>query len=299
MSYPQQVTKAMKEFKYFSPKTVDETISILKQLNGKVEILAGGTDLLPQMKLRKITPEYVLSIRNMTGLDYIREEDSSLKIGALTTISRIKESDLIKRMYLSVHEAAKAFGTPQIRNMATVGGNICRSSPSADMVPPLMTFDAEVKLAGPKGEGVVLVEDFFAGAGENILDGGILTEIVLPMHEKRWGTAYEKIARTSADMAKVNCAVRITVSGGRCDDIRIVLGAVANTPIRARKAEQAIRGKEINDELIERAAQEVVGDIAPITDVRSTIEYRRQVSIVLVARLVRLAIDRTLLSAKG
>ena len=292
MSYPQQVTKTIKEFKYFSPKTLDEAISILKKLDGKVKILAGGTDLLPQMKLRMITPEYVVSIRNLEGLDYIREEENSLKIGALTTISTIRESAFVKRKCLSVYEATKTFGTPQVRNMATVGGNICRSSPSADMVPPLMTFDATVKLVGPKGERKVVLEDFFTGPGGNVLDGEILTEIVLAMPENRCGTAYEKITRNSADLAKVNCAVRITVSGGKCDDIRIVVGAVAGTLIRARQAELAIRGKEISEEVIEIAAQKAIGEIAPITDVRSTTEYRTQVSRVLLRRLIRQAAER-------
>jgi carbon-monoxide dehydrogenase medium subunit len=292
MSYPQYLTKTIKEFQYFAPKTLDEAVSILKKLDGKVKILAGGTDLLPQMKLRMVTPKYVISIGSLEELDYIREEENSLKIGALTTISTIGESAFVKRKCFSVYEATKTFGTPQVRNMATVGGNICRSSPSADMVPPLMTFDAMVKLVGPKGERKVVLEDFFTGSGENLLQGDILTEIVLAMPENRCGTAYQKITRNSADLAKVNCAVRITVSGGKCDDIRIVLGAVANTPIRARQAELAIRGKEISDEVIEIAAQKAVGEIAPITDVRSTAEYRTRVSRVLVRRLTKLAIER-------
>ena len=292
MSYPKLLTKTMKQFGYFSPMTLDEAISILKKLEGKAEILAGGTDLLPQMKLRTITPEYVISIKDLKDLDYIREEDNCLKIGALTTISTIGESQLVKRKCFSIYEATKTFGTPQVRNMATVGGNLCRSSPSADMVPPLMTFDAKVTLNGPKGERKVSLEDFFTGPGENLLQGRILTEITVVVPEQKYGTAYGKITRSSSDLAKVNCAVKIILSGSRCDDIRIVLGAVASTPLRARQAELSVRGKEISEEVIEIGAQKAIGEIAPITDVRSTAEYRARVSQVLVGRLIRLAIER-------
>ena len=292
MSYPDKITKTMKEFRYFSPKIVPEAVSILSKLDGKAKVLAGGTDLLPLMKQRAITPGSVVNIKKIPGLAYIREDAEGLKIGALTTIADIKESDLIKQKCLSLHEATKKFGTPLVRNMATIGGNICRSSPSADTVPPLMAFDAEVKLVGSKGERRLVLEDFFTGPGENVLKQELLTEIIIPKKEDRYGTAFEKIGRSSADLAKLNCAVKITVGGSRCDDIRIALGAVADKPIRAKKAEQAIKGKTISDEAIEAAAQKVTGDIATITDVRSTAVYRTEVSKVLVRRLIKRAVER-------
>ena len=292
MSYPDKITKSMQKFRYFSPKTVSEAVLTLSQLDGTAKVLAGGTDLLPMMKQRAITPGSIVNIKNITELAYIREDADGLKIGAMTTIADIKESDLIKQKCVSLYEAARKFGTPVVRNMATMGGNICRSSPSADTVPPLMVFDAEVKLVGPKGERGLLLEDFFTGPGENVLKQELLTEIIIPKKEDRYGTAFEKVGRSSADLAKLNCAVRITVSGGRCDDIRIALGAVADKPIRAKKAEQAIKGKTISDEATEAAAQKVTGDIAAITDVRSTAVYRTDVSKVLVRRLIKLAVER-------
>jgi len=137
MSYPDKITKTMKEFQYFSPKTVPEAVSILSKLDGKAKVLAGGTDLLPMMKQRAVTPECVVNIKNIPELAYIREDAEGLKIGALTTIADIKGSDLIKQKCLSLYEAAAKFGMAEVRNMATIGGNICRSVPSADMVPPL------------------------------------------------------------------------------------------------------------------------------------------------------------------
>lgn len=290
MSYPDKISKTMKEFQYSFPESVSEAVSILARCDAKV--LAGGTDLLPMMKQRTVTPEHIVSINNIPGLAYIREDDEGLKIGALTTISAIRESNLIKRKYVSIYEATKNFAYTQIRNMATVGGNICRSSPSADMVPPLMAFDAEVRLVGSEGDRKVLLENFFTGPGENVLEQELLTEIVVPKKDGRYGTAFGKMRRNSGDLAKVNCAIRIVVGDRKCDDIWIVLGAVAARPIRAKNAEQAIRGKTISDDAIEAAARKVAEDIAPITDVRSTSVYRTEVSKVLVRRLIKLAVER-------
>ena len=159
----------------------------MSQLDGTAKVLAGGTDLLPMMKQRAITPGSIVNIKNITELAYIREDADGLKIGAMTTIADIKESDIIKQKCVSLYEAARKFGTPVVRNMATMGGNICRSSPSADTVPPLMVFDAEVKLVGPKGERGLLLEDFFTGPGENVLKQELLTEIIIPKKEDRYG----------------------------------------------------------------------------------------------------------------
>ena len=160
------------------------------------------------------------------------------------------------------------------------------------MVLPLIAFDAEVKFVGVEGERRVLLEDFFTGPGKNVLDGGVLTEIVLPLPVGQCGTAFIKLTRTATDLAKINCAVRITVSDNRCEDIRIVLGVVADRPVRAKKAEQAIKGNEIKDEIIEGAVQKVIEDIAPRTSARSTAEYRAKVSQVLVKRAIKQALDR-------
>jgi carbon-monoxide dehydrogenase medium subunit len=286
------MTKRLKEFQYFSPTTVAEAASVLKDCDGGAKVLAGGTDLLSLMKLRTVTPECIVSLKKITGLDYIREEGKELRIGALTTVAAILESELIKRQCFSLYEAAMAFATPQVRNMATIGGNICRSSPSSDTIPPLMVFGAELKLVGANGERRVLLEDFFTGAGQNVLDREILTEIVVPIPDRQYGTAFTKLTRTTTDLAKLNCAVQVTVSSGRCDDIKVVLGAVADRPLRIREVELCIKGQETMDEVIEEAAQRVTESIAPITDVRSTAEYRAQVSQVLVKRTIKQAINR-------
>ena len=292
MSSSQIMTKRLKEFTYLSPATVEEVVSALKEYDGRAKVLAGGTDLLSLMKLRAVMPEYVVNIKNISGLDYIREESNALKIGALTTISTIRESELIKLKCFSVYEATQGFATPQVRNMATIGGNICRSSPAADMAPPLMTFDAEVKLVGLRGERKILLEDFFTGPGENVLEGEILTEIIIPLPKQAYGTAFIELTRNSADLAKLSCAVGIAAHNGRCDDIRIALGALASRPVRAKKVEQVIKGREINEDVVEEAVGKVIEEISPITDARSTAEYRTQVSPVLVKRVIYQAYER-------
>ena len=291
MKFPKEITRTLKEFGYFNPSKIEEAAMIIGELGGRAMILAGGTDLINQMKVRQVNPEFVLNIKKIKELEYI-SQNKGLQIGALTTITAIRESEAIKKGYISLYEATEWFGTPQIRNMATLGGNICRSSPSSDMVAPLMALDALLKLAGPKGERTVPIEEFTVGVGENILDREILTEIIIPQQEKSSGTAFKKLKRSSADLAKVSCAVRIAMKDGKCEEIRIVLGAVADKVFRAKKAEGILRGEKVTDAVIEEAGKKASQEAQPITDVRSTAEYREQMIKVLVKRLIPLSIER-------
>ena len=281
--------KTLKEFNYLTPQTVAQAVSLLGTYKGEARVIAGGTDLVALMKDRAVTPKYVIDVKPISSLGYIEwDERGGLSIGALTKICEILNSDVIKEKYFSLHQAAESFGTTQVRNMATIGGNICRSSPSADTVPPLLAFDARVKLVGPKGERTVLLADFFTGPGENVLDNEILTEIKVPPLQRPYGTAFKKVARSSEDLARVNCAVKIVISDGKCEDVRIAFGTVAPTPIRAKKVEQALQGKEISAKVIEKAAGKVAKDITPQSDV----EYKIYICRTLIKRLINEAITR-------
>lgn len=291
MKFPKEITRTLKEFGYFDPSKIEEAAMIIGELSGRAMILAGGTDLINQMKVRQVNPEFVLNIKKIKELEYIRQ-NNRLEIGALTTITAIRESEAIKKGYISLYEATEWFGTPQIRNMATVGGNICRSSPSSDMVAPLIALDARLRLVGAKGERTVPIEEFTVGVGENILDREILTEIIIPQQEKPSGTAFKKLKRSSADLAKVSCAVRIAMKDSKCEEIRIVLGAVADKVFRAKKAEELLRGEKVIDAVIEEAGKKASQEAQPVTDVRSTSDYRRQMIEVLVRRLIPLSIER-------
>lgn len=286
------MTRGIKKFGYFSPMKLEEAITLLEKYGKRAVILSGGSDLLVDLKYRLAAPEYVINIKNIPEMGRIQEtRDAGLSIGALATIAKMSESQIIKQKYLSLHQATtEAFHSWQIRNTATIGGNICRSSPASDTVPPLMVYDAQVKLVGPKGERKVRLEEFFIGDGQNVLDREILTEVIIPPQKGSSGTAFLSLKRTSVDLCKLNCAVKVVMKNNRCDDIRIVLGAVAPTAVRAKRAEEALRGKEASDENIENAARKVPEDISPITDGRSTAEYRRQVSQVVVKRLIKQAV---------
>jgi len=288
------MTRGIKKFGYFSPMKLEEAVTLLKRYGNRAVILAGGSDLLVDLKYRLTAPEYIINIKNISKMTKIQKtRDGGLSIGALATIAKLSDSQVIKEKYPSLHQATtEAFHSWQIRNAATIGGNICRSSPASDTVPPLITYDAQAKLVGPKGERTVRLEEFFMGNGQNVLDREILTEIILPPQKGSYGTAFRSLKRTSVDLCKLNCAVKVVMKRNRCDNIRIVLGAVAPTAVRAKRVEEALRGKEASDENIENAARKVPEDISPVTDGRSTAEYRRQVSQVIVRRLVKEAVER-------
>jgi probable selenate reductase FAD-binding subunit len=292
MHYPVEVTRRLKEFMYISPYAVSDAVSSLRQYGEEAQLMSGGTDLVPLLKKGKLAPKYVIGLNKIRELDYLRAEDGKLKIGALTKVAAIEKSDIIKQQCFSLFEASKVFATQQVRNMATIGGNICRSSPSADLVCALISFDSQVKLIGENSERTVLLEDFFTGPGTNVLDREVLTEIIIPLSKKPFGCAFQKITRSSSDIAKINCAVKINMINDRCDDIRIVLGAVASKPIRGRNAENVIKGVCLTDEVLKKAGEMVCKDIFPINDVRSTAVCRTETAEVLVKKLVALAIRR-------
>ena len=286
------VSRQIQPFAHVAPRTVEEVIPLLQEDPGGTRLLAGGTDLIGAMRLGAERPARVVSLKRIPLLKDISDGGSELRIGALTTIQTLLESRRIGECCAALRDSAVDFATPQIRRMATVGGNICWSSPSADTAPPLMVFDAELRLVGARGTRSLALEDFFTGAGSNRLDREVLTEIRVSLPEGRVGSAFQKLARASSDIAKVSCAVRISVSGGRCEDVRIALGAVADRPIRARGAEQILRGQNLTEETLDAAARNVREEISPITDVRATASWRSHVSVVLARRMLDLAIQR-------
>jgi probable selenate reductase FAD-binding subunit len=292
MRYPVEVTRRLREFEYISPSTISDAVSSLRQYGKEAELMSGGTDLVPLLKKGKLAPRYIIGLNKIRELDYIHSDDGKIKIGALTKVAAIEKSDTIKQECSSLFEASKVFATQQVRNMATIGGNICRSSPSADLVCALISFDSQVKLIGENSERTVLLEEFFTGPGTNVLDHEVLTEIIIPLGKQPFACAFQKITRSSADIAKINCAVKINMINDRCDDIRIVLGAVASKPIRARNAENVIKGERLTDEVLKKAGKMVCKDIFPINDVRSTAVCRTEIAEVLVKRLVALSVRR-------
>ncbi|HMK83840.1 MAG TPA: xanthine dehydrogenase family protein subunit M [Candidatus Bathyarchaeia archaeon] len=275
---------------YFRPKQISEAISILTRYGHEARVIAGGTDLLVD---KPPEAKYLVDITSLP-LDYI-ENYEGIRIGALTNLYTIEKSALLKDgAYRILPEAVHEIGHINVRNLATIGGNICNAVPSADSPPPLIALDAKVKIVGPGGERIVPLENFFSDVRKTVLKHDeLLTEIQIPKRAAHTGTAFCRIGRTGVDIAIVNVAVRINVGPNRVfEDTRIVLGAVAPTPIRAKNGEALLDGQRVDEAVIKKAAQSASEETKPISDVRSSAEYRREMSKVLVKRAVEKALER-------
>ena len=269
---------------YFKPTTIKEAVELLLRYGEKGKLIAGGSDLLiakdPQI-------EALIDITGL-GLNYIKSDSQGLRIGAATVFADIETSlELSTGPYHIIARAAHEIGTPQIRNLGTIGGNICNAVPSADSAPVLLVLDATLNISGPSGEKPMDITDFFKDVRKNALgEGELLTEIRVPVFPAHTGTAFIKKGRVAAaDLSVVNVAVRLTMTpDNTCQDVRIALGAVAPTPLRAKEAEAMLRGKKPQEMLLERVAARAAEEIQPISDVRSSAEFRRTLSRVLVGR---------------
>jgi len=289
----------LSKFEYFEPKTVQEACSLLSQYGEEAKILAGGTDLLVLMKEKEIRPKYLINIKTIPGLDKISYKDGDgLTLGCLCTLAEVGESRLVKEKFPILSQAALSIGAVQTRNMGTIGGNLCHASPSIDTAPPLLALGARVKLTGLNGDRILDLKDFFLGPNKTALNRDeILTEIQVPDRPPRSGGMFLKhTIRKAMDIAIVNAATEISLKsdGNVVDDIKIALGAVAPTPIRAFKAEDMLRGKELDDMLIGEAAEKASEETSPITDIRSSAEYRKEMVKVFTRRTVKGALNDAL-----
>ena len=286
----------MGPFEYFEPLSIEETVSLLKKYGDKAKVLAGGTDLVPQMKEKTIRPEFVISIGRIANLDYIRlDREKGLKIGALTTIRSIEQSPQLQPKYGLICQSASQMASIAVRNVATVGGNLCNASPSADIATALMALSAKTKLVSTAGERIVPLEDFILGPGATALKTDeLLTEIQIPSPPAHTAGVYIKYTtRGGEELALIGVAALLTLSAGdgTCTEAKVALGAVAPTPIRARRAEGVLKGKKIDQELIEKAALTASNESSPIDDIRGSAEYRREMLKVFTRDAIRQAAE--------
>jgi carbon-monoxide dehydrogenase medium subunit len=285
----------MKPFQYLEPSSTKEAISLLVKHKDEPKVIAGGTDLVVQMRNRVVKPQYIVNIGFIPGLDYVSyEKKNGLRIGTLTTIRALEKSSEIRQKHPVIAKAASQLGSVAIRNVATLGGNLCNAAPSADMAPALLALSAKAKIVGPTGKKVVLLEDFFTGPGRTILrTGELLIEVQVPLSPPRTGGVYLKhTIRRAMDLAIVGVAAVITLAtDGVCRDAKIALGAVAPTPIRARHAEAVIINKVIDEVLIRKCAGAAAEEVRPISDVRASAEYRREMVKVLTRYAIKEALD--------
>jgi carbon-monoxide dehydrogenase medium subunit len=286
------------KFKYLRPETLEEACSMLSQFNGKARVIAGGTDLMVHMKQKAVRPAYLIDISCLPGLNTIEYDDEDiLKIGALCTHSDIESSSVIQKKFNLIAQACRSIGSVQIRNLGTIGGNLCNASPSADSAPALLGLDSKVRIFGPAGEDEFELSKFFTGPGVTILKPDeILTGIDISAISPHSSSVYLKLSpRRAMDLAVVGVAVVLWLSadGSICTDIRIALGAVAPMPIRAYKAEKIIRGQKLDDVLIDETARVAAEETKPITDLRGSVDYRKKMVKVLTRRGIQQVIEHS------
>jgi carbon-monoxide dehydrogenase medium subunit len=287
------MTRPLKPFDYFEPTTIKEAVQLLSKYGTKAKVLAGGVDLVARMRRRQVQPQYVVSILRIPRLDYIRSDKKGLRFGALTTIRSIELSPIVKKDYAVLYEAASQIVSVQVKTMGTAVGNLCVATPASDIAAALYALGARLRIAGPVSERVIPIEDFFVGVNQTVLKlGEIVTEVIVPSPAPQTGGAFFKLVRTASDIAKVNVAVSLTVRGNTCSDARIALGSVAPTVFRTTRAEKALNGQRLEPKVVEKAAQLAAQEAKPITDLRSTVDYRREMVRVLVRRAVEKAMTR-------
>jgi len=287
------MAQPLKPFDYFEPTTIEEATQILSKYGTKAKVLASGVDLVARMRRRQAQPQYVVSILSIPGLDYIQSDKAGLRFGALTTIRSIELSPIVDKDYVILHEAANQIASVQVKTMGTAVGNLCVATPASDIASALYALGARLKIVGPASERIIPIEDFFAGVNQSVLEPGeIVTEVILPSPAPQTGGAFFKLVRTASDIAKVNVAVSLTVTDNTCRDAKIALGSVAPTVIRATQAEEALKGSTLEPKVVGEAAQLAAQEAKPITDLRSTVEYREEMVRVLVRRAVEKALTR-------
>ena len=282
------------KFEYHEPTSVAEAVDLGARFGDDGRFLAGGTDLVIQMRRAKLSPRHVLSLHRVSGLDGI-DANHVVRIGALTTHRAIERFAGFHGRLRALVEGAQVVGGHQVRNVATVGGNIVNASPAADVVPVLLALDAAVTCVGPAGERTLPLDAFLIGPGKTARGPGeLLTSVQFATPARGTATAFVKAGRRRAMEISVVCvAVRLSVDGERCVEARIALGAVAPTTWRAREAERVLEGRVLTSETLREAGRLAAADCRPLSDVRASAQYRRHLVATLVPRALSQCLART------
>jgi carbon-monoxide dehydrogenase medium subunit len=277
-------------FEYLRPKTIPEAIALLEQYGDDAKILSGGQSLIPMMKFRLARPSYLIDINRIPGMTYIKEEGGYLKIGGLTREADLEHSPLIRSKYPIILDTARVIADPQVRNMATLAGNLAHGDPANDHPATMLALGAQVVAVGPQGERVLPIESFFITLFTTELQHNeIASEIRIPISPPGSGGAYMKLERKVGDFATAGVAAQITIDGGGiCQQVGIGLTNVGATPIKAVKAEDSLRGKKLDEAGIAQAAALAASEAEPSSDLRGPAEYKQG----LVKELTRRALIR-------
>ena len=285
----------MSEVKFISPETIEQAVDAYSKSSkeGNTKILAGGTDLLVQIRSGISQPDTIIDIKNIKELKEISNDNGSYTIGAAVAGAVLDEEEDFGNNWPGVLEALRLIGSEQIQGRASLGGNLCNASPAGDSVPALIASGATVKIQGPEGERKMPIESFHVGPGKtNLKNGEIVVNFQFPKKQKHSGDAYLRmIPRTEMDIAVVGCAVNVTIENDKCVDARVALGAVAPTALLVEDASKALIGSNFEKEAVEKAALACEAACNPIDDKRGTISYRKKVSKVLFKRALEKAIE--------
>jgi carbon-monoxide dehydrogenase medium subunit len=280
----------MNKFDYYQPESLKEAYQIMDHFDGRVHYVAGGTDLFVKIHNNAIEADALISLKGIKGLSGIRISDS-LNMGSMTLFRDIERNTHICQAYPVLSQAVWWLASPQIRNVATIGGNLANSAPSADCAAPLLVLEAKLTIEGPDTRRKIPIEEFFTGPGENCMNKTeVLTQIEIPAIAPKTRMSFLKIGRVIRDLAISNVAVLLVMEKGTCRKIRLAAGAVAPIPIRLRSVEEMIMGEKITPKLLEHIKKKTEQEVCPISDVRSSAEYRRGVTGVLVRRAIEQAI---------
>jgi carbon-monoxide dehydrogenase medium subunit len=278
-------------FEYFAPSTVDEALDLLGRYDeGEAKVLAGGMSLIPVMKLRFATPQALIDINRIGGLDTLAEEGGELRIGALVRHKTCERSDVLQGKYGALGDAAPQISDPVVRNLGTMAGSLVHADPQGDWGSVMLAVRATVVARGPDGERTIPIDDLFQGPfTTSVAANEIVTEIRVPDPGPRSGGTYLKLERKVGDFASAGVAVHVSMSNGTVGQAGIALTGVGPTNTRAHEAEQALAGKPLDDDAIEEAARLAAEAAQPRTDVRGTEEYKRNVVRIFTARGLRKA----------
>ena len=281
-------------FEYLAPKTIPDAVALLQKHGDEAKILAGGHSLIPAMRLRLAEPGYLIDISGIGGLDYIQEESGQLRIGAMTCEAALEESEIVRSQYPLLLDTAKMIADPSVRNMATVGGNLAHGDPANDHPATMLALRASVVAEGPNGTREIKIDDFFPDFFTTALsEDEILTEIRIPTPPSASGGAYLKIERKVGDYAAAAVACQLNIdSSGSIENIGLGLTNVGSTPIRASSAEELLKGKKPDENMLAEAGRLAAADSEPMEDLRGSAEYKRALVNELTQRAIKLSLQR-------
>lgn len=280
-------SRILPSFELLTPRTMDEALGLLAKHGQEVAVMAGGTDLMVQLK-GEYKPAYVMTLANIPGLDTLSFDAAhGLRIGAMVTLAKIIEHPAVKETYPALWKSASENGTVQTRNVATVVGNILRASPAGDCCCAALAYGGNVVLQSPNGQRSVALDDFWVGYRQTARKPDeIAVELNLPAPAAGTVSAFNCITRTKEDLSKINAAVCLAMNGKTCKEARLSMGCVGPTTIRLKNAETLMQNAEVNQDLFGKLSAAIADEVTPIDDVRSTAEYRRTVGGVLVTRTI-------------